>query len=78
MLEQLKQTLDNHIGIPSELFQVHPDMAVLIYRSPSGVILFQLFLGQYDGRWTFDSKGESLPDEWKQLVKISKTYAKES
>lgn len=74
-VEELKSKIDSYFGMGSELVMKDNTSAKLVYKSPTGIILFNVNI-QYstmfgsDG-WEF-SGHDSLPESWSDLCKIHK------
>lgn len=71
-LEELKQKIDNYIGLTSQYEQTRKFSGELVYLSPTGIELFRLTVSDYDdsNTWRFGAQSGSLPNSWKHLCRI--------
>lgn len=66
-LIELKQRIDNYIGISSSM-EVKGHDATLTYLSPTGKILFDIMLYGSDDDWAFGGTSAAMPEHWSQLA----------
>lgn len=69
--EELKTTIDNYLGLVGELGEGY-DERKIFYKSPTGVNLFNLTIGDYGDGWQFGGNSGALPNSWKLLNHIHK------
>ncbi len=69
--DELKQAIDNYLGIIGELGTGH-DERKITYNSPTGIKLFDFTIGDYGEGWQFGSHSGAVPESWKTLCRIHK------
>lgn len=71
-LEELKQKIDGYIGLVSEVKprRTTSDNVELVYKSPTGVLLFTISVGDYGEGWEFGGYSGALPESWQVLCRI--------
>lgn len=69
--EELKTTIDNYLGLVGKLGEGH-DERKIFYKSPTGVELFNLTIGDYGQGWQFGGNSGALPESWEFLCHIHK------
>ena len=65
--EELKAKVDAYIGIVSEVVHYRSTYKALIFKSPTGVVLFTMGLLFFDGSWRCDGQTGALPESWDVL-----------
>jgi len=69
--DELKQIIDNYLGLTSQVENRYNDSsAKLIYRSPTGIKLFEINIGDYGNGWQFDGNTRAVPESWITLCHI--------
>jgi len=69
--EELKQAIDNYLGMVGELGEGYGEHKI-IYKSPTGIKLFDFIIGDYDDGWQFGGHSTPVPESWKVLNRIHK------
>jgi len=67
--DELKQTIDNYLGMVGELGEGYDDRKIF-YKSPTGIKLFDFTIGDFGNGWQFGGHSNAVPDSWKTLCHI--------
>ena len=68
--EELKSKVDSYLGIVSEVVYYRDTYKTLVFKSPTGVILFTMGLLYFDGSWRCDGQSGAMPESWNILHSI--------
>ena len=69
--EELKQAIDNYLGMVGELGEGY-DERKIFYKSPTGIDLFNMTIGDFGDGWQFGGHSNAVPESWKILCHIHK------
>lgn len=67
---KFKAVIDKYLGMTSTISKCHQDSAVLTYRSPTGIKLFDIEILASKTGWQFAGWSDTLGDAWHDLCRL--------